>query len=189
MWRLRSGWLSANAGKAYANAHHVYVACAAMGSDITGAANCSNSCSSTNGVYFKMRINVGPKLSVQMRFLKFTLILRGVARCGNWDQGSSCPFCGLAFHLGWATRCRQHFGAHIFLFTLLWSCLLGHVPRATCRALYCSRTGGLRGRSRRRHRQFGFPFFMGSLGIFCIFPFHLQFCSLHLFKRQKVKLV
>lgn len=37
MWRLRPGWLCwlrANAGKAYANAHHVYAACAAMGSDI-----------------------------------------------------------------------------------------------------------------------------------------------------------
>lgn len=81
-----------------------------------------------------------------MRFLKLTLILRDEVwawrGAGCWDQGSNCPFCGLAFHLGCASRCGRHLRAHIFLFTLLWSCLSSHW--ATCRAFYCS-WEGLRG--------------------------------------------
>lgn len=145
-----------------------------------------------------MCINCGQKLLVQMWFLKFTLILRGEVwgqvrggnwklRAGNWDQGSSCPFCGLAFHLGCATRCRQHFRAHIFLFTLLWSCLLGHVP---C-AVHFTAVGWayVAKADTDTDTHLGF-LFMGSLGIFLVSSSsHLQFCSLHLLKRQKVKLV
>lgn len=79
-----------------------------------------------------------------MRFLKLTLILRDEAwrvrrgsHTGCWDQGSNCPFCGLVFHLGCATRCGQHLRAHIFLFTLLWSCLLTG-PRAVHFTAVCS---------------------------------------------------
>lgn len=79
-----------------------------------------------------------------MRFLKLTLILRDEAwrvrrgmHTGCWDQGSNCPFCGLVFHLGCATRCGQHLRAHIFLFTLLWSCLLSG-PRARHFTAVCS---------------------------------------------------
>lgn len=79
-----------------------------------------------------------------MRFLKLTLILRDEAwrvrrrrHTGCWDQGSNCPFCGLVFHLGCATHCGQHLRAHIFLFTLLWSCLLTG-PRAVHFTAVCS---------------------------------------------------
>lgn len=130
-----------------------------------------------------------------MRFLKLTLILRDEAwrvrrgrHTGCWDQGSNCPFCGLVFHLGCATRCRQHLRAHIFLFTLLWSCLLTG-PRAvhfTAVGLaYVAKAVAGAG-AHTDNLGFLFVLWVFLCIYFCFLPSflssHLQFCSLHLLK-------